>query len=58
MENTLSHDSLPIKFTGGISSSKLLYYELEKIFKIRISISEVDIGGRAAELSKESSFQG
>lgn len=58
MENTLSRDSLPIKFTGGISSSKLLYYELEKFFKIRISISEVDIGARAAELSKESSFQG
>ncbi|GDX24623.1 hypothetical protein LBMAG10_12880 [Actinomycetes bacterium] len=58
MENSLSRDSLPIKFTGGISGSKLLYYELEKFFKIRISISEVDIAARAAELSKESSFQG
>lgn len=33
MENSLSRDSLPIKFTGGISGSKLLYYELEKFLK-------------------------
>ncbi len=58
MEDSLSCDSLPIKFTGGISGSKLLYYELQKFFKIRISISEVDIASRAAKLSKEFSFQG
>lgn len=50
-DRSLLRKSLPIKFTGGISSSVILYRELEKILKVRVSISTVDIALRAAELA-------
>ena len=50
-DRSLLRKSLPIKFTGGISSSVSLYRELEKILKVRVSISTVDIALRAAELA-------
>lgn len=37
-DRSLLRKSLPIKFTGGISSSVSLYRELEKILKVRVSI--------------------
>jgi hypothetical protein len=43
---------LPVKFTGGISSSKTLYHELEKFLRMRVSISHIDIALRAAELAR------
>ena len=50
-DRSLLRKSLPIKCTGGISSSVSLYRELEKILKVRVSISTVDIALRAAELA-------
>lgn len=50
-DRSLLRKSLPIKFTGGISSSVSLYRELENILKVRVSISTVDIALRAAELA-------
>ena len=50
-DQNLLKKSLPIKFTGGISSSVSLYRELEKFLKERVSISTVDIALRAAELA-------
>ena len=44
--------SLPVKFTGGISRSALLYRELEKILPLRVTVSTVDIAQRAAELAR------
>lgn len=51
-DHQLSRKSLPVKFTGGISSSKSLYRELEKFLRMRVSISTVDIALRAAELAR------
>ena len=51
-DGVLSQKSLPVKFTGGISGSKFLCGELEKLLPIRVSISTVDIALRAAELAR------
>ena len=51
-DRQLLRKSLPVKFTGGISSSKSLYVELEKFLRIRVSISNADIALRAAELAR------
>jgi N-acetylglucosamine kinase-like BadF-type ATPase len=51
-DGVLSRKSLPVKFTGGISGSKILYAELEKYLRMRVSISTVDIVLRAAELAR------
>lgn len=51
-DQQLAHKALPIKFAGGISSSKSLYVELEKILRMRVSISTADIALRAAELAR------
>lgn len=51
-DKNLVRKSLPIKFTGGISSSVSLYRELEKFLRMRVSISTVDIALRAAELAR------
>ncbi len=53
IDNNLSLNSLPVKFTGGVSSSKILYREMEKFLGMRITISTVDISLRAAELARE-----
>lgn len=52
IDKNLERKSLPVKFTGGISGSKALYSELEKFLRMRVSISEVDIAFRAAELAR------
>jgi N-acetylglucosamine kinase-like BadF-type ATPase len=52
IDKNLVRKSLPVKFTGGISGSKFLYSELEKFLRIRVSISNVDIAFRAAELAR------
>jgi hypothetical protein len=52
MDKLLFRKALPVKFTGGISGSKLLYVELEKFLRMRVSISTVDIALRAAELAR------
>ena len=51
-DGVLLRKSLPVKFTGGISGSKILYAELEKFLRMRVSISTVDIALRAAELAR------
>lgn len=51
-DQQLAHKALPIKFAGGISSSKSLYVELEKFLRMRVSISTADIALRAAELAR------
>jgi glucosamine kinase len=51
-DRVLLRKSLPVKFTGGISGSKILYAELEKFLRMRVSISTVDIALRAAELAR------
>ena len=51
-DGVLVRKSLPVKFTGGISGSKILYQELEKYLRMRVSISTVDIALRAAELAR------
>jgi hypothetical protein len=43
---------LPVKFTGGISSSTILISELERSLGNRVSRSTVDIAVRAAELAR------
>jgi len=43
---------LPVKFTGGISSSAVITSELEKSLGNRVSRSTVDIAVRAAELAR------
>lgn len=43
---------LPVKFTGGMSGSALLYRELEKTLPMRVTVSTVDIAQRAAELAR------
>jgi N-acetylglucosamine kinase-like BadF-type ATPase len=52
IDKNLEGKSLPVKFTGGISGSKSLYSELEKLLRMRVSISKVDIAFRAAELAR------
>ena len=52
IDGVLVRKSLPVKFTGGISGSKILYQELEKYLRMRVSISTVDIALRAAELAR------
>jgi glucosamine kinase len=52
IDKQLLGNSLPVVFTGGISSSRLLYMELEKILKRRVRISSVDIALKAAELAR------
>ena len=52
IDKQLSRKSLPVKFTGGINSSKSLYRELEKFLRMRVSISSVDIALRASELAR------
>ena len=44
--------STPVKLAGGISGSTLLYKELAKLLRQRISVSTVDIAHRAAELAR------
>jgi glucosamine kinase len=51
-DRVLLRKSLPVKFTGGISGSKILYAEIEKFLRMRVSISTVDIALRAAELAR------
>jgi N-acetylglucosamine kinase-like BadF-type ATPase len=51
-DGVLVRKSLPVKFTGGICGSKILYAELEKYLRMRVSISTVDIAWRAAELAR------
>jgi N-acetylglucosamine kinase-like BadF-type ATPase len=51
-DSVLVRKALPVKFTGGISGSKILYAELEKFLRMRVSISTVDIALRAAELAR------
>jgi N-acetylglucosamine kinase-like BadF-type ATPase len=51
-DGVLVRKSLPVKFTGGISGSKILYAELEKYLRMRVSISTIDIAWRAAELAR------
>jgi N-acetylglucosamine kinase-like BadF-type ATPase len=51
-DGVLVRKSLPVTFTGGISGSKILYAELEKYLRMRVSISTVDIAWRAAELAR------
>ncbi|MEN9305448.1 MAG: hypothetical protein RLY76_716 [Actinomycetota bacterium] len=52
IDKQLLRKSLPVIFTGGISSSKLLYQELEKFLRMRVSNSKIDIALRAAELAR------
>jgi N-acetylglucosamine kinase-like BadF-type ATPase len=52
IDKNLERKSLPVKFTGGISRSNALYAELEKFLRTRVSISNVDIAFRAAELAR------
>ena len=51
MDDSLTEASLPVKFTGGISRSTILYQELEQIVPKRISVSTIDIAQRAAQLA-------
>jgi N-acetylglucosamine kinase-like BadF-type ATPase len=51
IDDSLTEASLPVKFTGGISRSTILYQELEQILPKRISISTIDIAQRAAQLA-------
>lgn len=51
-DKNLIKKSLPVKFTGGISSSAFLCHELEKILHMRVTVSVVDIAQRAAELAR------
>ena len=51
MDDSLTEASLPVKFTGGISRSTILYQELERIVPKRISVSTIDIAQRAAQLA-------
>lgn len=52
IDKQLASTSLPIKFTGGISTSTTLYRELDRLLKPRVSISSVNIAMRAAELAR------
>lgn len=52
VDGILGDTLLPVKFTGGISSSLLLASELEKGLGNRVSRSSVDLAIRAAELAR------
>ena len=52
-DKSLGTSQYPVTFTGGISQSKLIGEELEKIFEKRFKVSAVDISLRAAELSRK-----
>ena len=52
MDESLAGGSLPVKFTGGISRSAILYQELNQVLPKRISLSTIDIAHRAAELAR------
>lgn len=52
MDNQLVRKDLPVIFTGGLSNSQILYRELERFLKMRVTISSVDIALRAAELAR------
>jgi N-acetylglucosamine kinase-like BadF-type ATPase len=52
MDESLARGSLPVKFTGGISRSAILYQELNQVLPKRISLSTIDIAHRAAELAR------
>lgn len=52
MDESLTGGSLPVKFTGGISRSAILYQELNQVLPKRISLSTIDIAHRAAELAR------
>jgi len=52
MDDSLVGGSLPVKFTGGISRSAILYQELNQVLPKRISLSTIDIAHRAAELAR------
>ena len=52
MDESLAGGSLPVKFTGGISRSAILYQELNQVLLKRISLSTIDIAHRAAELAR------
>jgi len=51
-DKSLGTSQLPIAFTGGVSQSTVILEELEKIFKKRLVVSEVNISLRAAELAR------
>lgn len=52
VDGVLGGSLLPVKFTGGISSSTMLISELERSLGNRVSRSTVDIAVRAAELAR------
>jgi N-acetylglucosamine kinase-like BadF-type ATPase len=52
VDGILGESLLPVKFTGGISSSTVITSELGKILGNRVSRSTVDIAVRAAELAR------
>lgn len=52
MDKKMTRKSLPVVFTGGISSSNHLCLELEKFLRMRLNTSSVDIALRAAELAR------
>ena len=52
MDKQLVRKALPVTFTGGISHSQILYRELERYLRMRVTISSVDIALRAAELAR------
>lgn len=52
VDGILRGSLLPVKFTGGISSSAVITSELEKSLGNRVSRSTVDIAVRAAELAR------
>ena len=52
MDESLTGGSLPVKFTGGISRSAILYQELNQVLPKRLSLSTIDIAHRAAELAR------
>jgi len=52
VDGILGESLLPVKFTGGISSSTVITSELGRILGNRVSRSTVDIAVRAAELAR------
>lgn len=52
MDKQLVRKALPVTFTGGISNSQILYRELERYLRMRVTISSVDIALRASELAR------
>ena len=52
MDKQLVRKALPVTFTGGISNSQILYRELERYLRMRVTISSIDIALRASELAR------